>query len=74
MDVSRTIAVKVVAAMPAPLTSFELLAPLLELGAGAPLDVDELEPLSCLALSWKAPKLFGPDSTALTEKTMPWPQ
>jgi hypothetical protein len=61
--------------MPAPLTNLELLAPLLELGDGAPLeDAVELDPFSCLALAWKASKLLGDDSLALTEKTMPWPQ
>lgn len=31
-------------------------------------------PLSWIALAWNASKLFGPASTALTEKTMPCPQ
>jgi hypothetical protein len=36
---------------------------------------DDVEvPFICFASAWNAPKLFGPDSTALIEKTMPAPQ
>jgi len=31
-------------------------------------------PFSSLASAWNAAKFLGPDSTALTEKTMPDPQ
>lgn len=65
--------------MPAPRLIW--LAPLAALPAAvedavlAELDAVELAvPFCCLAAAWKAPKLFGPVSTALTLKTMPEPQ
>jgi hypothetical protein len=41
---------------------------------GAAEDDAVVVPLICFASAWNAPKLFGPDSTALIEKTMPAPQ
>ena len=35
---------------------------------------EEVVPLSFSASAWNAVKLFGPDSTALAEKTIPCPQ
>lgn len=37
-------------------------------------ELDVVEPLICIARAWKAAKLFGPDSMAFTENTMPSPQ
>jgi len=39
-----------------------------------PLPAGGVDPLDPLAFARKAAKLFGPDSTALTENTIPWLQ
>ena len=49
-------------------------APLSSLKAPLPDELFELDPLICMARAWKALNVLEPDSTALTEKTMPEPQ
>ena len=71
-NILPNVAAKTAIAAPRKLPVVNLVAPLVaEVEGAAEVELPEPVPFSCIARALKAAKLFGPDSTAFTENTIP---